>query len=421
MVPRQSSPRLARLTLYSLAGLAVGLAIGLLFIRGAPAEHPALLAAQAITRAWTNAFRLLVVPFVASQLFLALAATELPASRVGRLALLTPVVFLALLLGTFMLSYATAGGLMSVPYLADIRLDPVAAPPPPAGTTPIGASWVDGLIPPNLFAALAGENLLAVMLATAAFALASRRLAAERRGVLERAVRALSEVMFILVEWLIRAAPLVLFALGVASGARSGLRIGNALLGYTVLASLMLLIALGALYPVAAAFGRVSPLRFARAVWPAQLAAAATRSSLATLPLLLAGAESGLRLPRAAAGYVIPLAGALLKLSRGVSEPATLLFLAGALDISLSVGQIVTFTAAMILLTPTPGVPRVTSGTRSLPLYVAVGIPPEYVVLLAATTAVTDILMTVLNSTGYLTAAVLLGGAGRSSSASTGA
>jgi Na+/H+-dicarboxylate symporter len=150
-------------------------------------------------------------------------------------------------------------------------------------------------------------------------------------------------------------------------------------------------------------------MSFARAVWPAQMAAVATRSSLATVPTLMAGGEQELKLDPACTGYVIPLAGSLLKLSRAVTEPVTLLFLAGLLDIPLSLQQVLLFSGGMILLsTGTPGIPRMTSGVRSMPLYVAVGIPPEYVLLLATSAAVTDGLMTVLNSTGYLTAAVLV-------------
>jgi hypothetical protein len=48
------------------------------------------------------------------------------------------------------------------------------------------------------------------------------------------------------------------------------------------------------------------------------------------------------------------------------------------------------------------------SGSRSLPAFVAVGIAPEYVFLFGATTAILDVFLTVLNSTGYLSATVLV-------------
>lgn len=404
----ETASRLGRLTLYALAAFGLGLAFGLLWLRDAPAGHPALSVAEGIVRAWTNAFQLLVVPFIASHLYLAIAATRLPPAEVGRIGLLAPVVFLVLLVAVFLMSFGVTGWLMTSTPLAGLTLDPGAAPPP-ASPPRGGADWVDGFIPPNLIASLGTGSVLPVMIFTVAFALAARRLAHPQQEGLERGVRAVAQVMLVMVEWLILLTPLIMLALGVTSGARSGIRIGGALLAFTALMSGVLLLALVALYPVATLGGRVPLRRLARALWPAQMTALATRSSLATLPALMAGAESVLGLPRAHAGYVLPLAGAVLKLSRGVSEPVTLLFLAGALGIRLDLEQLVVFTAGQILLTPTTlGVPRVTSGTRSMPLYVAVGIPPEYVVLLAATTAVTDVLMTVLNSTGYMTAAVLV-------------
>jgi Na+/H+-dicarboxylate symporter len=213
----------------------------------------------------------------------------------------------------------------------------------------------------------------------------------------------------VIVDWLMRAAPVVVFAVCALATASAGLLVGGALVSFTVLESVMLVIALLVLYPVATIIGRVGLRRFVRAVWPAQLIAATTRSSLATVPTLLRGAHTDLGHEPAVSGTVIPLAGATLKLSRAVSDPITLLFLASALSIPLGPPQIAVFTAGIFLLSPgSLGIPRATSGTVSLPLYIALGIPPEYVVLLAATTALADVFMTLLNTTGYLTADVLV-------------
>jgi Na+/H+-dicarboxylate symporter len=106
---------------------------------------------------------------------------------------------------------------------------------------------------------------------------------------------------------------------------------------------------------------------------------------------------------------VVPLAGATLKLSRAISSPCKLIFLAHVLGISLTPLQLATFTVTILLISPaTPGIPRVTSGMNSLPAYVAAGIPAEYVVLLGAVTGLTDVLMTVLNATGYMTSNVIV-------------
>ena len=407
--PVGKKPRLTHLSLLAIGALALGIGIGVVLLRGRSLEPAVLAVADGIIRGWTNAFRLLVVPFVAAHLFLAIAAPRIPASRLRRLGLLAPVVFVALLAGTMVLSFLLTAWLMRLPVFGGISLGAEATPPSPGEGASGGGAWVDRFLPPDLLGPLAADNILAIMLFAVALALAARRLPSEQRMTLERAAGAVSGGMQVLVEWLFLAAPLVLLALGIALGTRSGFRIGSALLGFTVLTCLVLLAALLALYPLTILLGRVPAISFARAAWPAQVAAMATRSSLATVPTLMAGGEQELKLDPACTGYVIPLAGSLLKLSRAVSEPVTLVFLAGLLDIPLSLEQVVLFSGGMILLsTSTPGVPRMTSGVRSMPLYVAVGIPPEYVLLLAASSAVTDVLMTVLNSTGYLTAAVLV-------------
>jgi Na+/H+-dicarboxylate symporter len=154
--------------------------------------------------------------------------------------------------------------------------------------------------------------------------------------------------------------------------------------------------------------------RVARVLWPAQLTGITTRSSLATIPVLMTGFEKEIPEAVHVAGYVVPLAGALLKLSRAVSGTTKFLFLVTLLGIPVTFERVLIFTATIILLSPsTVGVPRVTSGSRSLPAYVAAGVPPEYVVLLGATTAITDIFLTMINTTGYFTAASLANAADR--------
>lgn len=411
MIHRQAHSRsLARLTVLSLAGLTVGLAAGLAIQRTSPGwATPALGAAEVLIRAWTNAFRMLVAPLVFAHLFVAVTGGRPDRGHLGRVGAVTPLVFGGLLAIVALLSWLMVSGLMRLPWLAGLTL------PTPDGTVAAGtsgpgdASWVDGFVPPNLVAAAGTDNILPLMLFALAFALAARRLPADSLGSLRRGLRAVGDAMFVLVEWLLVVTPLVILALALRSGASSGLLVGGALLGFTGVEIVTLIVATAALYPIVTLIGGVGPGRFARAVYPAQLAAAATRSSLAALPALLDGAERLRPSPRSSASYVLPLAGATLKLSRAVSGPVKLLFLATILGVPLTLERIAVFIITIILLSPsTVGVPRVTSGSRSLPAYIAAGIPGEYVVLLGATTMLADVFMTVLNATGYLGASVLV-------------
>ncbi len=401
------------LPLGSLAGLALGVLAGSLAVSiSADGGGPILRGADALVLAWTNAFRLIVPPLVVSQLYVAIADRGVDKRDAVHLGIAVPAVFVALLVFVTVCTVLATTVLMRLPWFAGLTLagaGPLPSPPAPAANPPGSNAWVNELIPPNLVSAAATDNILPLMLFTLVFALAARRLAPDLQATLARGFAAVRGATFVLVDWIMRLTPLVLLALGFRSAFDSGFKIGEVFVAYAVLAFALFAIATLALYPVAVVVGGVSLGKLARAVIGPQVVAAGTRSSLATVPALLAAAEHGLGIPAAIGSVVIPLGGAALKLSRAVSSPAKLLFIAYVLGIPLGLEQIVTFAVTIILLSPsTPGIPNVISTTRSLPAYVTAGVPAPYVILLGATNAITDVVMTVLNTTGYLVAAVLV-------------
>lgn len=407
--PAKPTP-LSRLTLRAVAGLCLGLSIGLLLLREQPAWAANLLApAQAFVQGWTNAFRNLILPLVLAQLYVAVAGGRTPRGTAGRMGAVTPIVFVSLLAFIAFLSTVVMRWSLSLPWLSGLSLpSPENRGVADAAQIPIPSTeWVDRFLPPNL---LGSEALLPLMIFTVGFALAARRLVPDMQATLLKGFEAVRGAMFVLVDWLLLATPLVLFGLGMTTATQAGATVGGALLGFTIIESVLLVIALAALYPVTVLLGGVTLRWFARAMLPAQIAAVSTRSSLATVPTLLKTAESGPGSVPAFASYVLPLAGAMLKLSRAVTGPVKLLFLAHVLGIPLTAERVVIFAATIILISPaTVGVPRVTPATRSLPAYVAAGIPAEYVILVGAAVIVTDVFQTLLNTTSYMSANVLVG------------
>ena len=398
------------LTILALTGLVVGVLAGLLVARfGPPGGAGAVAVADALVRAWTNAFRLLVAPLVVAQLYLALAGDGTSTVKMGRLGAAIPVAFVGLLVLTAVMTLALTPILLSLPWFAGVSLQAggAAVPPPVAGGS--SSAWVDGFIPPNLFAAATTDNILPLMLFTMVFAYAMRQADSEASATMHRLFRGVSQASFVLVGWLLLMTPVVMLALGFRSAVDMGVAVGEVILGFAALEIVVLLVAILMLYGVAAVVTGGRLRRFARALWPAQLTAVATRSSLATIPALLSGATATLGLRAETAAAVLPLAGATLKLSRSVSGPVKLLFLAHVLGIALTPGKLLVFAITIILLSAsTVGVPRVTSGNRSLPAYVAAGVPAEYVVLLSVAVSLTDIFLTLLNTSGYLTAAAVV-------------
>ena len=408
-----SAPRknLARLTALSVIGLVAGLVTGLLILRsggGNLSGLPGITAA--FSRAWTSALSAVVLPLVVSRLYLAVAARREQQAPLGRTGLTAVAVFLGMLALTALVTVAATILIMRLPWLRNLAITGLA------GTSTTGAnaaasggasSWVDGFVAPNLFAAASNGAILPLMLAAVAFGLASFRLNAESRHAIELLLRGVADGALVVVDWLLVPIPLVMFAFGVQAGETSGLVLGSVLIAYVVLEIVLMVLATILLYPITILAGPYPPFRLVRAVLPAQLTAAASRSSLATLPALTHAADS-LRIPDTVSAFVIPLAGATLKLSRSVANPLKLVFLATLLGITLTPSAIVVFVVSVIMVSPaTPGLPSVTIRSNSLPAFVAAGVPPQYVLLLGLSVGFSDVFQTILNTTSYLCAAVL--------------
>ncbi|MDW7759768.1 MAG: cation:dicarboxylase symporter family transporter [Acidobacteriota bacterium] len=384
------------LTLGSMSGLIAGIALGL----AAYAKQDAgLLTAsrffEAFGMLWTNCLGLLVAPMIFVSVFLAVLsfARTSTAGKIGISAFLVHAVILAV---TALLTVTIS--LWIVPRL------PVGLPAPGASLEPVPDSGDTPRLPGGLAAVVTLEpvmkpvrdNLLPVIAVTFLLALASTRLDNNRRKALTDFFRRTALRLTALLNGILLLLPAAVFGLSFALAAETGLSLAGVVTAFIILTSLLLILYTLALYIPASVGGRI-PLRiYAAALWPSQAVAAGTRSSLACLPTLLEGAEK-LNLPKPAAGFVLPLSVSTFKLTRAVSSPLKLIFLAHVYGIDLSPATIAGFVATSLFLSfSTPGIPS--GGTYTiLPLYLAAGIPMEGIVLLKGVDAIPDIFKTILH------------------------
>jgi Na+/H+-dicarboxylate symporter len=272
----------------------------------------------------------------------------------------------------------------------------------------VPASGISSLIPRNLFESAVRGEILPVLLFTVLLGIAITRLPAAQREPLSRMLQALAEAMLGIVRWILALTPLGVFALTLRFALGTGGNAVGVLGAWAAISSGLLLLCILLLYVVTTAFGRTSLLAFSRAVAPAQLVAATTRSSIASLPALVQGGRERLDLPDTATGLVLPLAISLFKLSQIVMNMTKFLFLAHVCGVRLDAGKIAAFlVTVMILSFSTAGLPS-RGSVRSIPAYLAAGIPLEAVVFVDAVEAIPDIFQTVLNVTGAMSAATLL-------------
>src|SRR5260221_4687914 len=139
------------------------------------------------------------------------------------------------------------------------------------------------------------------------------------RATLVGFFQALGDAMLTVVRWVILIAPIGVFALVLPLAAHAGAALAGAIGFYIVAYSVGSVAVTLLLYPVVALFARIPMRRFARAALPAQLIAFSSSSSIASLPVLVEGAERGLGLSSTTTGFVLPLAGSTFKIGAPLS------------------------------------------------------------------------------------------------------
>lgn len=413
---------IASATSSSLVALGVGLALGVIgHASGAAAFRTLLELVRPLGDLWLAGLQMTVLPLVITHLTAAIVGAP-TGDSIGALGIRALSLFVALLL------LAGVVTLVGAPLLvASLSPDPGAVASLQAATSVPDAArqaatasshsigdWIAHLLSPNLFESARRGDILSLLLFVGLFGLAVRRLPDEQRETLTRVATAGAAAMMVLVKWMLLATPIGVFVLGYALAIETGSNSAGILGGLVVVQCAMMVVFTALLYPLSAFLGRTSLGAFARAVAPAQLVAVSTRSSIAALPALIDGGRKRLDLPASATSFVLPFCVSLFKVNRTISSTAKVLFLAHIYGVPLGAGTLGAFMLTVIILSfSSVGVPGGGSAFKTLPAYLAAGIPIEGVVIAEAVEAIPDIFKTLVNVTGDMSVATLLSRAHR--------
>jgi Na+/H+-dicarboxylate symporter len=397
------------LTSRVLIGLLAGLALGIALASWLPESWQQVAAwIEPIGAIWTRALQLMVIPLVVTLLFTGVASGG---RGLGLLGLKGIAFFTVTLVAAAAFTLAVAPAIF-----ARVPIDPAAAAALAADSTmpdaqvPSFRDWLVSLMPNNLLAAMASGAMLPIIVATLMFAAAATRLPDEIRQRLERAAEAVGAVTIIVVRGILSLAPYGVFALAVPLALRLGTTALGAVAVYVVVAAVLNLAAILAMYPLVALRG-ISIRAFARALAPAQGIAVSARSSLAALPALIDGAGS-LGMTERVTGFFLPFSASLFRLGAAVALPVGVLFIAALYGVDLTTAQLVTVAFTSVLLSfSVPGIPG-GSILIMAPVLLAVGLPVEGIGILLGVDTIPDMFRTTANVTGTLTAAVVLEGKG---------
>jgi Na+/H+-dicarboxylate symporter len=265
------------------------------------------------------------------------------------------------------------------------------------------ARWIVELLPANVFKAASDGAMLPLILFAVLLGLALTRVSGAPGVAVLHVFKGISEAMLVLVAWVLRFAPIGVFALAIPLAARMGLAAAGALIYYIALLSLVsaAFIAI-VLYPATVIIGRVPLARFARAAAPAQAVAFTSRSSLAALPATFEGAREGLGLPEEIVSFFLPLAASMFRVGAAMAQVVGVLFIARLYNVPLEASQLATIVVTVVLTTfSVPGVPAGAIIVMAPVLYAA-NVPVEGLGVLLGVDTIPDMFRTMANVTGWL-------------------
>jgi len=392
-----------------LLGLIAGAVLGLLLAWFDP-DLAARAAdfAQPIGRLWLNALQMTVVPLVFALVVVGVSAAN-DAAASGRTARKALIVFAALLaagaafaaiVAPLLLSWLPRDPVLIEKLRATIPADTVAA-------THVGfADWFATIIPANAIAAAAQSAMLPLVVFALFFGFALTRIEATRRTRMVEFFQALADTMIIVVGWVLWAAPLGVLALVLAVCARAGSGVISALGWYIALLSSMYAAVTLLLYPVVRVFGHERLRSFAAAILPAQIVAASTQSSLASLPAMIESARARLGYPPATVALVLPMAVSLFRITSPMQYLGAASFVAWIYGIDVSAGQLTVAAAlAVVLSLGAVGLPgQVSFMAATMPVTAAMGLPIAPLGLLLAVDTIPDVFATIGNVSADLAA-----------------
>ncbi len=417
----ETSKRGMPLYMQMMIGFVFGLVAGLIVYVTAPGAEWVVFVTTWITGPAGQLFLRLLFMLVIPLLFSALAVgiAEMgdlrSLGRVGWKTLVYTIAVsaIAVLIGLVLVNLLRPGDGVD-PVIAQQMLDDsrerAAAIVTTSQAAPTGMGALLNIVPSNVIAAAANNDILAVMFFSLfiGIGLVMAR-SSSGAATLKSALEGLFEVSMKLINMVIRLAPIAvacfMFNLSSMFGWDLLLRLG----AYAGVVILALSIHLVVVYSLAVkTLGGMSPVTFFKGIQEAMVMAFATASSNATLPTALRVAEEKLNLPPRVSRFVLTIGATANQNGTALFEGVTVLFLAQFFGVELDLWQ-----QAMVMLVSilggigTAGVPAGSLPVVAL-ILAMVGLPPEGIGLILGIDRFLDMCRTTLNVTGDLAAAVVV-------------
>ncbi|MFZ5588707.1 MAG: dicarboxylate/amino acid:cation symporter [Pseudomonadota bacterium] len=363
-----------------------------------------------------NALKMLIVPLIVSSLITGMASIG-SLESLGRIGVKTLIYFLAttliaVLIGLMLVNLFKPGLVDGQPAKDSIGLSADAAQVDARVQGKDAQDLVDvflRMVPENVIAAAADGQMLGLIFFSLLFGYFITQLRGRNGEVLLNFWQGVFEVMMRITEWVMKFAPLGVFALVAKVAASTGLAALQplALFFFTVLFGLTLHF-FGVLPLLVRVLGQANPIHHFRAVAPALLTAFSTASSSATLPLTLECVHKNAGVSNRVTSFVIPLGATVNMNGTALYECVAALFIAQAYGVELSyTQQFIVVTLALFTSIGVAGIPAA-SLVAIVVILAAVGLPAEGIGLILAVDRLLDMCRTTVNVFGDTCGAAII-------------
>ncbi len=254
------------------------------------------------------------------------------------------------------------------------------------------------MVPTNVIAAAANGQLLGLIFFSLLFGFFMTRIHDQYAETMRNFWQGIFEVMMRITNWIMKFAPIGVFALvaKVVASTGFGAFIPLAVFMLTVLSALAVHVFIT--LPLLLKFiARVNPFRHYRAMAPALLTAFSTSSSSATLPLTMECVEKNAGVSHRTTSFVLPLGATVNMDGTALYECVAAMFIAQAYGLELTFAT--QFTIVLIALLTSIGVAGIPAASlvAIVVILAAIGLPAEGIGLILAVDRILDMCRTSVN------------------------
>ncbi|MDD6209666.1 MAG: dicarboxylate/amino acid:cation symporter [Bacteroidales bacterium] len=269
-------------------------------------------------------------------------------------------------------------------------------------------SMLVNIIPDNPIQALATGNMLAIIFFALFIGITLSILGQKVKHVLTLFIE-LNEVMMKMIDLIMKAAPVGVFALVTVAFAGVGFDLMYGLGKYCLAVLLALLIHFAVTYALLLrAIGGVNPFVFFRKYINVLSLGFSTATSNATIPLAIETLEDRIGVSKSIASFTIPLGATLNMDGTAIMQGVAVVFISQIYGVEMTLAHFLTvIVTATIASVGTAGIPSIGLITLSMVL-TSIGLPVEGIALIMGVDRLLDMARTSVNITGDAVCSIII-------------